>query len=88
MTVTEIDHVTNYNIAAHEYDEEDRFVTMENRLAKTGGVLSIEEALDLLHDVAQTSDTVQTEWSCVYDLTDFSFDVYMDKDYKKAIHFN
>lgn len=80
LTVTEIDHVTNYNIAAHEYDEEDRFVTMENRLAKTGGVLSIEEALDLLHDVAQTSDTVQTEWSCVYDLDHFVLYIYNDCD--------
>ncbi len=80
LTVTEIDHVTNYNIAAHEYDEEDRFVAMENRLAKTGGVLSIEEALDLLHDVAQTSDTVQTEWSCVYDLDHFVLYIYNDCD--------
>ncbi len=48
----------------------------------------MDEALDLLKGASQDSENgIQTEWSCVYDLTDFSFDVYMDKDYEKAIHF-
>ena len=81
LTVTEIDHVTNYTIATHQRDDERRFVVMEDRLEKSGGVLSVDEALDLLHDAAQINgEGVQTEWSCVYDLDHFVLYIYNDCD--------
>jgi len=79
-TVTEINYVTNYAIATHEYDDERRFSTLKTKLDGTNGVLTVDEALDLLNDVAQKSDTVQTEWSCVYDLDNFVLYIYNDSD--------
>ena len=61
-----------------------RYDTINDTLKEQGGILTKDEARDLLKNVSQSN----TEWSCVYDLTDFSFDVYKDKDFKKAIHFN
>ena len=78
FTVSWIDYVTNYTIATHEYDEEDRFAAMADRLTETGGVMSIDEAMDLLYDVAQKGDGSQTEWSCVYDLDHFVLYIYDD----------
>lgn len=80
LTVTEIDHVTNYNIATHSWDDEWRFVTLQDKLAETEGILSVDEALDLLKDAAQDSETVRTEWSCVYDLDHFVLYIYSDQD--------
>ena len=84
-TVTEINYVTNYAIASHEYDDERRFVTLKTRLDEKNGVLTIDEALDLLKDAAQKSDTVQTEWSCVYDLDNFVLYIYNDCDRENVI---
>ena len=72
--------MTNYAIATHEYDDERRFSTLKTKLDGTNGVLTVDEALDLLNDVAQKSDTVQTEWSCVYDLDNFVLYIYNDSD--------
>ena len=80
FTVTWTDCVTNYCIATHEYDDEDRFSTMVDRLSETGGIMTIDEAMDLLYDVAQKGDGSQTEWSCVYDLDHFVLYIYDDCD--------
>lgn len=85
FTVTEINYVTNYAIATHEYDDEHRFVTLKTRLDEKNGVLTIDEALDLLKDAAQKSDSVQTEWSCVYDLDNFVLYIYNDCDRENVI---
>ena len=61
-----------------------RYDTINDTLKEQGGILTKDEARDLLKKVSQSN----TEWSCVYDLTDFSFDVYMDKDFNNAINFN
>lgn len=80
LTVTEIDHVTNYTIATHQWDEERRFVTLNNKLTESEGVLSVDEALDLLNAASQQNDDIQTEWSCVYDLDNFELYIYNDCD--------
>lgn len=80
LTVTEIDHVTNYTIATHQWDEERRFVTLNNKLTESEGVLSVDEALDLLNAASQQNDDIQTEWSCVYDLDNFVLYIYNDCD--------
>ena len=81
LTVTEINYVTNYVIATHEYDDDRRFVILKTKLDKAKGVLTLDEALDLLNDASQDSeDSVQTEWSCVYDLDNFVLYIYNDND--------
>lgn len=80
LTATGIDHVTNYVIATHEWDDESRFVTLEDKLTESEGVLSVDEALDLLLAASQQSDFIQTEWSCVYDLDNFVLYIYCDCD--------
>ena len=71
LTVTRTDHVTNYVIATHEWDDERRFVALQDKLEDAGGVMSVDEALDLLTEASQNADDIQTEWSCVYDLDHF-----------------
>ena len=81
LTVTEINYVTNYYIATHEFDDESRFVTLKTKLETSKGVLTMDEALDLLKEASQDSeDSVQTEWSCVYDLDHFVLYIYNDRD--------
>ena len=83
LTVTEINYVTNYVIATHEYDDERRFVVLKTKLDAAKGVLTLDEALDLLYDASQYSETGnQTEWSCVYDLDNFVLYIYNDLDRK------
>lgn len=80
LTVTEIDHVTNYVIATHQWDDESRFVTLKDKLTESDGVLSLDEALDLLNAATQQYEDIQTEWSCVYDLDNFVLYIYNDCD--------
>lgn len=80
LTVSEIDYVTNYTIATHQRDDESRFVTFKDKLTESDGVLSVDEALDLLYAGSQQSDYIQTEWSCAYDLDNFVLYIYCDCD--------
>lgn len=81
LTVTEINYVTNYVIATHEYDDDRRFVVMKTKLDEVNGVLTLEEALDLLNAASQNSESsFQTEWSCAYDLDNFVLYIYNDND--------
>jgi hypothetical protein len=80
LTVSEINYVTNYTIATHQRDDESRFVTFKDKLTESDGVLSVDEALDLLYAGSQQSDYIQTEWSCVYDLDNFVLYIYCDCD--------
>ena len=81
LTISEINYVTNYYIATHEYDDERRFVTLKNKLKESNGVLTMDEAMDLLKDASQDSENgIQTEWSCVYDLDHFVLYIYNDRN--------
>ena len=84
LVFTQIAQVTNYYVA-EGYDSSDcsRYSAMCECLSENGGVLSIEEALDLLNAACQSSDDPegsQTEWSCVYDLDHFTMYIYNDND--------
>ena len=81
LTISEINYVTNYYIATHEYDDERRFVTLKNKLKESNGVLTMDETMDLLKDASQDSENgIQTEWSCVYDLDHFVLYIYNDRN--------
>lgn len=79
LYVIETDHVCNsYLVESVNDPTDDRYRTLDARLAETGGVLSVEEAMDLLSQVEQDCEETQTEWSCVYDLDNFK--VYIVSD--------
>lgn len=88
MCVNALNAATNTVLTegAHfgEGDSDSRYNTLHDRLDAAGGILTKEEAKDLLDLVSQWH---YTEWSCVYDLTNFSFDLYLDTDYSQAFRF-
>lgn len=85
MYVNELDAVTNSVVTPGEhYDEcaDWRLPVITAGLSENNGILMKEQARDLLGAVKNN-----TEWSCVYDLNDFSVDLYVDEDYSKAYHY-
>jgi len=60
-----------------------RYDRLQERLAETGGRLGIEEAVDLLADVAQPN----TQWSVVYGLDDKDVRVVMGRAYDEVHSF-
>ena len=87
MIVNELNAATNSVLTEGKHFDEGkqdhRYRILHDKLAEKDGILTKDEARDLLEAVSKGN----TEWSCVYDLTDYSFDVYMDTCYEKAIHF-
>ena len=87
MHVNELDAATNSVLTEGKYYDngaDERLPAIKAGLAEHNGILTKDQAKDLLSVAAQDH---YTEWSCVYDLNDFSVDVYMDIDYTKAYHF-
>ena len=87
MFVNELDAATNSVLTEGPYYDrgaDSRLPAIKAGLAEHNGILTKEQAKELLSVAAQKN---YTEWSCVYDLTNYSFDVYMDEDYENPIHF-
>ena len=87
MCVNELNAATNSVLTegAHfgEGSNDKRYSILVDGLKEHGSILTKDEARDLLEAASKGN----TEWSCVYDLTDFSFDVYMDRCYEVPIRF-
>jgi hypothetical protein len=86
MYVNELDAVTNSVLTPgdHYGEEADwRLDVLIEGLETNGGILTNEQARDLLEDVSQ----IMTEWSAVYNLNDFNADIYMDRNYAHAYHY-
>lgn len=87
MVVTEHPCCTNSVIAPGEhYDEgepDDRKGTMEECLA--GRKVTGEEAMEILDKV---HNRILTQWSCVYNLDDFTVSICLDADYTKVYTFS
>ena len=88
MTVTEHPCCTNSIVAPGKYhdmgDPDDRLPAMETCLG-TDLIITKEEAMAVLDKVHNKDD--YTEWSCVYDLDDFSVSICLDADYGKVYTF-
>ena len=87
MYVNELDAVTNSVLTPGElYGEgaDDRLPTILAGLSEHNGILTPEQARDLLAAAAQKD---YTEWSCVYDLNKFTADVYVDEKFDHAYHY-
>lgn len=71
----------------HEYYESDwkckRYDIIKSRLAEKNNVLNADEAMQLTDDAKQKN----TEWSCVYKLDEFAFDICLDGNYDKKYTF-
>ena len=88
MTVTEHPCCTNSVIAPGKYygkgDPDDRLGTIERSLAN-GRKVTGEEAMAILDKVHNKK---MTEWSCVYNLDDFTVSICLDTDYKTVYSFD
>jgi hypothetical protein len=51
--------------------------TIKERLAEKNNILNADEAMQLTDDAKQEN----TEWSCVYNLDEFAFDICLDGNY-------
>jgi len=61
----------------------DRYAIIKQRLSENNGILTADEAMTVAADASwENKDMTRgTEWSCVYDLEAFSFDICMDRGY-------
>ena len=88
MSVVESNAATNSVLTPGEHFGEgsidSRIDTIQSELENCGGVMTEEDAKCLLEAVCQDS---YTEWSCVYNLDDFSVTVYLDADYGTGYNF-
>ena len=89
MTVVEHPCCTNSVVAPGEYyntgNPDDRLCTIEDSLG-SDRIVSESEAMAILEAV-QNSDGF-TEWSCVYNLDDFSVTICLDADYEQVYTFS
>lgn len=84
MKVTESDVCTNFNLsrAGNDYTGKcDRFDTITERL-KNSPQNSPKEAMNIL----QSASVSNTQWSCVYNLDEFSVDYVIDNKFDKTYH--
>ena len=69
----------------------DRYWTIRHNLAKNNYELSADGAMSLLSDVSQPADlkniTSQTQWSCLYNLSEKSLRLAILRDYGKMYNF-
>ncbi|MBO4637508.1 MAG: linear amide C-N hydrolase [Clostridiales bacterium] len=82
MAVNELSAATNSVLTPgdhfNEGDPDLRLRILTNTLQSNDGILTEEDARDLLDAVSQQN---YTEWSCVYNLNRFEVYVYIDEDY-------
>ncbi len=69
------------------YDPEwqcDRYDTIKKWLAEKDGVLTADEAMTVTSDASWEQNDMSrgTEWSCVYNLDEFTLDICLDRDYE------
>lgn len=89
MYVVEENGCTNSVLSIENmyYDPDDncnRYNIIKARLENNNNILTDKEAMELAADVSHKR---QTEWSCVFNLDDFSVDVCVDADYSKTYSF-
>lgn len=86
MYVNELNACTNSVLTPGEYydlGKDWRLPVIGAGLAEHKNILTKEQAKELLDAASQEN----TEWSCVYDLDNFSVDVYLDEDYERGYRY-
>ncbi len=56
-------------------------------LTRRMAVTLAEEAMQLLSDASMKGSSTGTEWSCVYNLNDYSVDICFDTNYDEVYSF-
>lgn len=85
MSIIETDHVCNeYMTDPEALRYEGRYQILDKRLADCGGVLTVNETMDLLRGVKQDYEDTATQWSCVYDLDNIKVYVVSDMAWEKV----
>lgn len=87
MYVNEADTCTNSVLTPGEWFDigaDERLGILDDTLEDNNNILTPAQGRDLLEAVSQGDFT---EWSCVYNLTDFEFDIYVDGDYENGYSF-
>lgn len=78
---------TNEVMSVNEfYDPEwscARYDIIKSALSNSGGILTADEAMS----VAADANRGDTQWSCVYDLDEFTLDICLDTDYENKYSF-
>ena len=64
-----------------------RYDTIKNWLSEKNNILTAEEAMRVTSDVSKDKKSFSTEWSCVYNLDEFTFDICLDRDYETKYSF-
>ena len=89
MVVTEYPYCTNSVIAPGNYydmgDPDDRISTIDENLGPSL-VATEQEAMDILDKVHNKQGL--TEWSCVYNLDDFTVSICLDADFGTTYTFS
>jgi len=82
---------TNDVMSENEFYDPDwsckRYDTIKNRLSEKGNVLTADEAMTVASDASLNKKSFSTEWSCVYSLDEFSFDICLDRNYDTKYSF-
>lgn len=66
-----------------------RYDTIKKWLAEKNDILTSDEAMAVASDASQGQDgrTMCTEWSCVYNLDEFTFNICVDRNYETKYSF-
>lgn len=65
-----------------------RYDTIKSRLSEKNGILTEDEAMTVTSDVSKDNTGFSTEWSCVYNLDEFTFDICLDRNYNTKYSFS
>lgn len=64
-----------------------RYDIIKNHLAVNNGVLTAEQAMTAASDASKDKKSFSTEWSCVYNLDEFTLDICTDRNYDAKYSF-
>ncbi len=64
-----------------------RYDKIKERLSEKDNILTSDEAMSVTSDVSKDKKSFSTEWSCVYNLDEFSFDICLDRNYDTKYSF-
>jgi len=94
LNVVESPRATNFLLTEGDWDfgaGQDRFAILEQTMEDCGGVMTEEQAMDLLEAVKQVPQPEKrssTQWSCVYNQTQGSVDIAIAMDYDNIYSFS
>ncbi len=60
-----------------------RYDTIKKWLSEKNDILTANEAMAIAADASMDKNDFSTEWSCIYNLDEFTLDICLDRDYEK-----